>query len=286
MTAILAWITKNPGHGFGSLYFASDSRLCFEVTNNGTMRYHPKTDNYQKTFVSQTTPDIFAICGKVGGAHEFLQHTQSVLSAARASVQAPLNEPVLNAYSLDVFNRSVSTLTRHKMPGAGLIVIHGYRFGTNSFGLTRHEFVNAADRCCVHSVPFQLSTNGGLLWRDGKAAELIERVQTGDREKDARGYSRWFWQTFCDVLLEQLGDITIGGSPQVVGLYNKGNGQVIGVYYKTCLYVSGQPVNILPEHVTECRDVLFQRVDASGVLVTNAQRHARNNTDTVQKPLV
>jgi hypothetical protein len=70
-------------------------------------------------------------------------------------------------------------------------------------------------------------TSGSRRWASG--SPVAERVRREDSETDARGLCRWQWQTFCDAIRART-DPFSGGVPQLVSLYNNGNGR-IGIEY-------------------------------------------------------
>jgi hypothetical protein len=187
MTAVIAWSTFD-GHGTASIYLASDSRLSQAASTGrpgGVL-----SDNFRKTFGSCETPDIFAICGSVNALQRLIDELYVAAQeerGARAARDHP-NSDHLN-YSRNVVTRLAARvqLARH----AGLIVFHAYRFGTLDFGLQRIAF--GVDTTYTRIV---LRPRSGLLYRDGSGRGMVEREQTHDPETDARGFSRWFWQSF------------------------------------------------------------------------------------------
>ena len=266
MTAIIAWSTFD-GHGTASIYLASESRLS-QPTGGGRA---PRVlrDDFRKTFGSRQTPDIFAVCGTVVALQPLIDELCAAAQEERQAraARAQLNSDHVN-YSKDIVTRVTARipLGRH----SGLILFHAYRFGTLDFGLQRIALgLNPAYTRII------LEPTKGMLYRDGSGREMVEREQTNDPETDARGFSRWFWQSFVSSLQAPT-DPSCGGPPQLVGLYREGNAVPYGVHFKEAVFLDGALLKAPPAQQLEFRDELFQRTLFSGALVDGAQRHARN----------
>jgi hypothetical protein len=89
--------------------------------------------------------------------------------------------------------------------------------------------------------------------------------------------SRAVFGAFCDAVNSKKDPFT-GGAPQLVGLYRKGPARAFGVYWNGRTYLHGTDISDAPLEATEYRNSRFERVDAAGVLLDGAQRHASKPT--------
>jgi hypothetical protein len=256
MTAVISWSTFC-GHGTASLYLATDSRRSLQYPD-GTLGFD--RDDFQKTFASPTTPDIFAVCGKVGRLNSLVPRLFTAASEDRDAVGG-------TAAGDEFTQRLVGRISDAALYD-GLILFHGYRFGVNDFGLNRVQFGRIPG---FKKIP--ITPKNGLLYRDGSGEEMVRRAQLNDLETDGRGFSRWYWQSFV-LSLNPSTDKSCGGAPQLVGLFQKGAGVSFGIRFNGRTYVNGS--SVVGVRIFHVRDELFQRVTPEGNLFENAQPHARN----------
>ncbi len=263
MTAILSWITNDGKPGAASLYLASDSRISRKRADGG---YDVLDDNFQKVFASPQTPDIFAFCGPVVGVPALIE--ELIKAAVQVRGAKGYGERAESVFSEDLFG----CVLKQRAFGvqAGLSVFHGYRFGTRRFGLTK---VTIGDNQAPTFSPYGFGADWGLLAVDGKGDDMVEKKQEEylSLEAESKGYSRWLWMSFYASLVN-ASEVTCGGAPQLAGLYGENGGNVLGVYFKGAAFVEGK---LCVRADIEYRDELFQRVDASGSRLPNAQPHAR-----------
>ncbi len=256
MTAIISWSTTS-GHGVGSLYLASDSRKSF-LCGNGDLVFG--SDDLQKTFAAPTTADIFAVCGRVDNLSKLIPQLFLAAVNDRDTIGG-------TAVADEYTHRLMKNIEKISLYD-GLILFHGFRFGVNDFGLNRVAFGKS-----TKITKIQIQPANGLLYRDGSGQEMVKRAQLNDPETDAKGFSRWYWQSFV-ISLSPSSDTGCGGSPQLVGLFQKGPGVTFGVRFKGESFVNGTLAE--GDGIAQVRDELFQRVSTSGILLDKAQKHARN----------
>ena len=154
-------------------------------------------------------------------------------------------------------------------------IIHGFRFLKMKFQLYQLDLILRPDQIetKIERIKMRPFETISYAWASGKTSLI--HIQRNDRDKSQRGYSRWHWQTFCDVLRSKA-DPYSGGVAQLVGLYREGNGRKFGVFWNGRGYIDGK----LYEQNKSCselewRDELFQRVDSNGQLIEGAQKHGR-----------
>jgi hypothetical protein len=263
MTAIIAWFTFDGKPGAASLYLASDSRITTKRADGG---YDVRNDNFQKVFASPDSPDIFTFCGPTQGVQTLMNELmKTAVEIRRVKGYGPGAESV---FSEDLFG----CVLKQRAFGvqAGLSVFHGYRFETRRFGLTK---VTIGDNLAPSFNSYDFAAEWGLFTVDGRGDEMVVKKQDEylQSESESKGYSRWLWMSF-HASLAQCTEVTCGGAPQLAALYGQKGGQTLGVYFKDAAFVEGKPC---VRKDIEYRDELFQRVDASGSRLPNAQPHAR-----------
>ena len=236
---------------------ASDSRTS-RIYSDGTSSFD--RDDFQKTFASPATPDIFAVCGRVQGVPSLISDLFCAAGEDRARMSGTA---VADGYTERLLQRISNTASF-----AGLVLFHGFRFNVNDFGLTRIELGPQPRLTRIILTP-----RSGLLYRDGSGESMVQRTQLNDPETDAKGFSRWYWQSFV-LSLNPSSDASCGGAPQLVGLFQKGPGISFGVRFNGTTYLNGSVS--ADTSLSEVRDELFQRVSSSGELLKKAQQHARN----------
>lgn len=273
MTTLASWGTTDGHEGIASLYIASDSRAC--CVENGEPIPKVLCDNYTKTFVSSETPDIFGVYGIVTYAPQIIKHVISRLTTIRAN--SPLKDYV-TAISNSITDVRLAINCTDKFE-----IIHGYRFGARTFGCSRISVGIQGGIITATSKVLEININKHFELEWGSGGPHIFVVQRDDEETDARGLSRWHWQTIYEAITHTK-DPFSGGAPQLVGLYTKGNGKHVGVFFKGKRYLAGIQTND-PAIIStvEWRDHLFQRVNGiTGALIDGAQRHARNGKKAIR----
>jgi hypothetical protein len=270
MTTLASWVTDDD-HGVASIYIASDSRLCLIDENDIVVGI--SGNQYQKTFHSRKTPDVFGVYGVVTHAPELVKRLIPSLAALRDGLPAP--ERTVSTYAALV----AETVGRIGVPGVcraeSFGLIHGFRLAKYEFGLF-HVKVTLSPGATkvtsdeVHVKPFEAIS---CAWATGKPG--LVRTQRTDPDKAQRGFSRWHWQTFYDALKAPLDDYS-GGAPQLVGIYREGNGMAFGIHFAGERFLNGRPIagQSVPSDL-EWRDGLFQRVDDGCILLLKAQKHGR-----------
>jgi hypothetical protein len=239
------------------------------------------TDRGKKTYHSSQTPDIFGVFGVVTQARAILDAVIPLLPAIRQEIHCGTGDHMTYCEAI----RRVAE-SRHLVshtPNEAFSIIHGARFGRVQFALAQYDvsIASSGARCNLRQIAIPQRCGFHMGWASG--SPVFETVQREDAETDARGLSRWQWQTFCDAV-GNGGDPFSGGAPQLVGLYRNGQGRELGVYFRGVAYYSGVPAVQPVQARGEFRDELFQRVDADGRLFPGAQRHVRNQRSAVIAP--
>lgn len=266
MTSLIAWLGVD-SRGPSSFYLASDSRITWTPSNGSW-------DCGQKLFCGVDYPDLFGYAGDVVFPFIFLSQAIRLLPI-RGSAAALLTAQERHETFL-------------KMAVEALHLYPPERRNTFSFLHCVREHGGMASQ--FHLWRTDWSTLSG--WTDSKVempakSALVGALGSGEpaiisedrrwRATGIGGTSRAVFGSFCDALNSNQ-DLKSGGSPQLVGLYRKGNGNHFGIIHRQQCFVSGLPVSskAAAGMAIEWRNHLFELCDPSSMSrASGAQRHAR-----------
>lgn len=260
MTSIACW----PGvdsRSQTSLYIATDSRFTWAAG-----RF---IDGMQKTFVSPSTPDIFAFCGSVHVPIELL-----------SSIEVGGLPPTLTALERhqEVIRRLHTVLAKQPTKPTGpFTILHGSRDESNmlaAFSLWRLAWSAVTD---LVDVAEDLPARSELAISAGSGDGAIKHHHRRWAASDGGRTSRSVFSAFCDSL-ESRTDPMSGGAPQLVALVRSHPAHHIGVIYKDGRYFRGKSVGLdeKTSSQTTWRNHLFERCDPMTMrALSGAQRHAR-----------
>jgi hypothetical protein len=263
MTSLMAWVGVDQ-RGPASFYIASDSRITWPQGHTW--------DYARKVFASSHYPDVLGYCGDVLFTSETLSQIVDLIDCAgifdarhtAESKFALISEMIKEAHSTypDSEQREFSLLHCSRR-GEGMSSI---------FSLFELSW-NAGVGWKSSTLPIPFSSGVARILGSGTAELQVQQYKWGKSE--IGGTSRSVFSAFCDSIASGA-DSRTGGSPQLVGLYRKGAGEVIGTVYLGKSSLLGMPADglVSPDRV-EWRNELFERCDGGGKLLPGAQRHAR-----------
>lgn len=260
MTLLLSWVGKD-SRKISSFYVASDSRISW---NKST-----KFDYSQKVFAFTNTPDILGYCGDVLYPALILNQ---ILSMDQEQI---LFSPNSNRFvrSDTIFKELKNKFSEYPVDSVmkdSLEIIHISRdneidFLCNIFTWTRKNGWTKKQQ----EIPDK--SDKVIILGSGKE-EFFDRYLKYYNGLNGKT-SRAIFQCLSDSLLE-MKDFQCGGSPQLVGLYNKFNGRKFGIIYKKKRYFLGkelQESEIINN--IEWRNELFERCDGKSIkILDGAQR--------------
>lgn len=259
MTLLLSWIGKD-SRKISSVYIASDSRISW----GNSLQY----DFGRKVFALVNSPDILGYCGDVlyptlilnqilDMDRDKILFKPNATNSERANVIFNELQSKFNSYPIAVMKGSIE-------------IIHISRQGETDF------------LCNIYS----WTKNKGWISTAMDIPNISDKViilGTGEKEFFQRyleyynGFSgktsRALFQCLTHTLLK-MKDLQCGGSPQLVGLYNRFNGKNFGVIYENKRYYLGREVEP-SENISniEWRNELFERCDGSTTkILDGAQR--------------
>jgi len=260
MTLLLSWIGKD-SRKISSFYIASDSRISWPNSI--------KFDYSQKVFAFSKTPDILGYCGDVLYPTIIINQ---ILSMGEEDIlfkkDATRHERANIIF--DELKRKFNEYPSETVKTDSIQIIHVSRD-------------NEVDFICNI---FSWSTKTGWTINEQKIPDSSDKVIVLGSGKDEfyaryldylRGSSgktsRALFQCLSHSLFE-IKDLKCGGSPQLVGLYNKFNGQKIGVIYQNRRFFLGKEMD-KSEIINniEWRNELFERCDGkSKKILDGAQK--------------
>lgn len=263
MTSLVAWVGVDARHT-ASLYIATDSRVTWS-THAGAY------DFARKTFAARNSPDVFGYVGDV------LFPALLLPTAVELFDMDPRPDDVVIKRQDDflaIVEGSWTAVPHDER--RDVKIVHGTRSGSgtvSSFGLQVLSYRRDAGwRQERIAMPTVSSTMTFL----GSGATAQRGSYDAWQSSDSANTSRAAFGAFCEGI-EGKHDPRSGGAPQLVGLYQEGNGQLFGISWLGRNHLSGAQVpQDLAQQLAgiEWRDRLFQRVTAAHKVLPGAQRHA------------
>jgi hypothetical protein len=258
--------------GPASIYIVSDSRISWPSGSTGTPRW-----NYaRKTYATTVSPNIMGFVGDVLFPALVLPTVMAQLDEARQT------DSIENAQERAL--NLIQAAWRDAPTGVRLDseVVHCTRIGYGvkgaQFGIQILRLPAGGNRwtATVLEIP-EISSKIEFLGSGRTELQQAYRrwVKPNGLEQDRT--SRAVFSAFCDALLSGH-DPSTGGPPQLVGLYREGPARAFGVHWKGKSYLHGTDISDAPLEAVEYRNSRFERVDATGVILGGARRHAPTPT--------
>lgn len=254
MTLLAAWVgvdCKKDGNKISSIYFAADSRFSW-----GDTKLSPVYDEGMKVFCSLHYPYIFAYCGDV----LFPLHTlERIIYKIDCGLffEQPKDNFITKLSS--VANEIGSSLVNYPNPKPSFSILFASRESYYDFHLGEIKSEKGNINCEEIKLPnkSQIVYTGGSGKSDFKC---VEEQLIKDRNLN-EGTSRFCFHCIAKTINDYESP-TVGGAPQLVGLYRKGNGIIFGVEYNGERYILGKRTNYMPEYLhIEWRNSNFERLN-------------------------
>jgi hypothetical protein len=263
MTSFVAWVGAD-SRGPASLYLASDSRISWGAGSTW--------DHGRKLFASTRHPDLLGYVGDVLFPSLVLSQLISAINAgALYKIGAMPDERFccIRDTIRDSFNHLPSS-ARHTFT-----IVYGTREG-EGIGARFSLWILVWNpvRGWAEST-FPLPIRSSSLWVSGSGEDAIQQWQSRWNSSSQGGTSRAVFSAFCSAI-SSGSDPNSGGAPQLVGLYRKGPARTIGTVAYGTAYLFGMPLPHAVQAQTseiEWRNVTFERCDATGKRLPDAQRH-------------
>ena len=274
MTTLVSWIAYDQ-RGPSSAYIATDSRISWGVGN--------VWDGARKCFASREYPDVFGYVGDVLLPSLVLGQFVDALDAGFV-VGRDSGLPERQQALFESLSRSVESY-----PSAGQLqdfsVVHLGRLGEGMDSVFQASTVCCRDRTLKHeeqtsvdcSAVLELGSRGvreaDAPTVDGSGKQSFGEQFASWSKSDHAHTSRAVFSSLCTSINSGAAP-TVGGSPQLVGLYRIDGGKVFGVVTENGASVLGCSIDGRGrDDSVEFRNHLFARVDACGALLPGAKRH-------------
>lgn len=269
MTSFVAWVGVEQ-RGPTTLYFASDSRISWLG--------EPDTwDCGRKLFASRTEPEIFGFVGYVLLPQSVLHRCCDLIDQGLRPKECENSAELKSQW---LFSRVESELSLHpnNRSISQFSIFYGIRMGIGKPGATYfHMFeISWSPTKKLSMKKIEIPTEiSSIIYIDGSGKSSVEEWSARWGKSDQGNTSRTFFSSFCDSLNSKKDQFS-GGEPQLVGIYRTKPAQIFGVVTERGPSFQGMlNPGIRDDANIEWRDSLFQRVNSSGKLIKNAQRHAR-----------
>lgn len=243
MTLLVAWCGID-SRGVSSIYVASDSRL--------TVSSSSFCDNGLKTFFSKSSPDILGYCGDVVVASQILSQIESLLSIG--ALYLPTHS-LQNRFEIisDIFQNSYSGFS--KIYKAHISVVYCTRKDSEF-----KCFLLEAREGHFSSQELTLPEKSGKIVVCGSGKAVFNKnyadIQKGIYQDNSAGV----FISFCKAIQENS-EKTIGGPPQLVGLFRNDSGRGIGVIWEEKKFFAGLSANTILWQKIAWRNESFEICD-------------------------
>lgn len=234
MTLLLSWLAVDSRRP-SSLYIASDSRLSWGNTS--------KYDQGKKVFSFRNSPDIIGYCGDVLFPTVSLNQLISMaddnlLFAAGDNCDTKFNKIKTHLQAQLKLYPSTPGIIDNTVQ-----ILYGSRDSSHVFHLYNLTWHRRENMWYDEKLAIPDYSNTLTVLGSGRN-EFLDKLKLYQRS-DIGKTSRAIFQCFCDTL-NNIQNKYCGGSPQLVGLFQKGNGLNFGIIWNGRRYFSGAEIPYNP----------------------------------------
>ena len=248
MTLIASWVgvdSKKGGNQVSSVYFASDSRFSW----NSQSVY----DEVMKVFCSLKYPYIFGYCGDV----LFPSH-------AIERIIYKIDCDLLFGEDVDSFTKKIhiicdeieTSLKQYPM-SINFSILFGSRESTYDFHVGQIDYHD-------NNLTFKelvLPKTSDTIFVGGSGATSFNEVRNSLQSNPNNGTSRFIYHCLSKTIKDYASP-TVGGIPQLVGLFREGPGIIFGIIEGEERYVLGKKICFVPKCLNiQWRNCNFERVN-------------------------
>lgn len=249
-----------------AIYIASDSRITW---GNSDTRW----DSAQKTFISNTSADIFGYCGSAFVPTQVLNQVARQIEAG-ILFNASAGAAERHARWLKAIKASIANSCSAQF--YDFSILHGAREGIGMsciFRLWRSTFNAKSMTWTDTEVPITTDKSYFVSLHGTGASHLRDRMKAMD-DTQTSNTSRGAFQQFFQSIKDRDDDLS-GGAPQIVGIFRGKEPQYFGSIWEGSRYYCGSELvagskfnNVL------WFNELFERADGSKkVRLKGAQKH-------------
>lgn len=227
MTLIAAWASldqkPNNKKQVASLYIASDSRASWGN--------EAKVDNLQKVFACSKSPDIFGFCGDVN----FCQATLiNIVSLIDQGILFEVDNDNKHEIVLGFINKRYAQHPKDRM-ATGSCIYYGTKVG-RVFHLFVYYIKDGRFICVEKEMP----KDSDVIVYDGSGKKEFKEnwIQVNHEKDNNHRTSRNVYHCLAKTI-ENTSKFSVGGVPQIVGIYRGTNAISFGIEKKERLYLLG-----------------------------------------------
>jgi len=269
MTLIVSWIGVD-SRKISSLYIASDSRISWGD--------RARFDNGRKVFGCRDFPLIVGYCGDVLFPTMVLTQLIDIADSGFLFPHNSTNEEMFSIF----YNKLQEQFAQYPVNKSDVMadtleILLACRRGEVDFLCRKMKWTKANDTWSTDDLPFSKHSDKLFVIGSGKD-EFENRYMEFQKSNEAKT-SRAVFQCLCETL-ENMIDGYCGGSPQLVGLYNKFNAKQFGIIHQNKRYLHGVELGEADDYSKiEWRNKLFEICDGiTKEIKPNAQRQPRSLT--------
>lgn len=234
VTLIAGWIT-NDNHGPSSSYILSDSRISWP----GNLGYY---DYAKKVFSIEYTPDILGYCGNVLFPSMILQQIEILINNQLlfdSNAESGERSEIIYNQIKEHYDRypmsqktgiSIFHISRDSKGNSSKFYVFEYSYDKTTETWSRNKS-SSMDDCYT---PLAFCAGSG---RDAYLKEYLE-YQKGNNQRTSRNP----FQCFCKYLSETKDD-SVGGPPQLAGLFRTNQGMPFGIVWNDQRFMFGSRIN-------------------------------------------
>ncbi|MBQ2882173.1 MAG: hypothetical protein IJE43_00125 [Alphaproteobacteria bacterium] len=252
MTLIVSWAgldCKKEGNKVSSIYFASDSRFSWKEGN----RYR-KFDEGIKVFCSSKRPYIFAYCGDVVFPNNSIDR---LISKIDNDLLFPKGNIDFNEKLKIICSEIETSVQSYPFPDVCFSILVATRESYYDFHIGK--IVCNKKRLSYEEGEFPSKSDE--IYVEGSGAKDFERIKRSLKFNINEGTSRFYFHCLSKTIKDCESD-SVGGVPQLVGLFRQGPGIIFGIIEGDNRYILSNQINYSEECLNiQWRNSNFERIN-------------------------
>ncbi len=246
MTLLVIWASVDT-HGVSATYIASDSRITWGPAG--------RWDYARKVFALNKHPDVLGYCGDVLFTSQVLSQIASVADAG-----AMFDHDTLSGQKFALISQAVKFALGAYPLRTGVpefTIVHCSRDQRKAFHCYELQFGDG--RWSERELELPAKSQIVAVYGSGRSSfdERYKAFQKSDLENLSAGVFGAFYDA-----VRADNEPTVGGAPQLVGIYRNSLGKTFGIIADDQRYILGLPSDNLPNlQALEWRNYLFERCD-------------------------